>query len=144
MAIIGPHLPKYAIVLDNMNFRSGPLIRAWFTTHPRMVMVFLPPYSPFLNPIEELFSAWMWRVYKHQTKNQRSLLHTMGAACDDFTGDQCRGWLRHACLFFPHCITRESIHCDVDNNLWPDRQQHVDGQGGEDGGQKREGEDSDQ
>ncbi|XP_057198986.1 40S ribosomal protein S24 isoform X2 [Triplophysa rosa] len=29
-----------------------------------MVMVFLPPYSPFLNPIEEYFSAWRWRVYE--------------------------------------------------------------------------------
>lgn len=36
------------------------------------------------------------------------------------------------------------IHCDVDENLWPDRQQRVDGQEGEDGGQDREGEDSDQ
>ena len=33
---------------------------------------------------------------------------------------------------------------DVDENLWPDRQQRGDGQEGEDGGQEREGEDSDQ
>lgn len=36
------------------------------------------------------------------------------------------------------------IRCDVDENLWPDRQQRVDGQEGEDGGQERKGEDSDQ
>ena len=48
-------------------------------------------------------------------------------------------------------LTRENIRCDVDENLWPDRQQRVDGQEGEeddqegeDGGQEREGEDSDQ
>jgi hypothetical protein len=109
-----------------------------------MVMVFLPPYSPFLNPIEEFFSAWRWRVYEHQTQNQRSLLHAMDTVCDDITGDQCRGWLRHARRFFLRCIARENIHCDVDKNLWPDRQQRVDGQEGEDDDQEREGEDSDQ
>ena len=140
--LVGPHLPNYVIVWDNVNFHRGPLIRAWFTTHPRMVMVFLPPDSPFLNPIEEFFSTWRWRVYEHQAQNQRSLLHAMDATCEDITGDQCRGWLRYAHRFFLRCIARENIRCDVDKNLWPDRQQRVDGQEGEDGGQEREGEDS--
>ncbi|CAM4607126.1 unnamed protein product [Leuciscus chuanchicus] len=144
MLILWPHLPQYVIVWDNVNFHRGPLIRAWFTTHPRMVKVFLPPYSPFLNPIEEYFSAWRWSVYEHRAQDQRSLLHAMDAVCEDLTGDQCRGWLRHARRFFPRCIARENIRCDVDENLWPDRQQCVDGQEGEeDGGQEREGEDSD-
>ncbi|XP_039608400.1 uncharacterized protein LOC120528320 isoform X1 [Polypterus senegalus] len=51
----GPQLPHYVIVWDNVNFHRGPRIRTWFTTHPWMLMEFLPPYSPFLNPIEEFF-----------------------------------------------------------------------------------------
>ncbi|KAL3976810.1 potassium voltage-gated channel Shaker-related subfamily A, beta member 1 [Sarotherodon galilaeus] len=141
--LIGPHLPIYVIVWDNVNFHHSPLIRGWFATHPRMVMGFLPPYSPFLNPIEEFFSAWRWRVYEHHAQDQPSLLHAMDAACDDITGDQCRGWLRHARRFFPRCIARESIRCDVDENLWPDGQQRVNNQEGEDSGQERENEYSD-
>ena len=83
-------------------------------------------------------------MYEHQAQNQRSLLHATDAACNDITGDQCRGWLRHARRFFPRCMSRENIGCDVDENLRPDRQQHVDGQEGKDGGLEREGEDSDQ
>ena len=30
---------------------------------PRFSVQYLPPYSPFLNPIEEIFSAWRWKVY---------------------------------------------------------------------------------
>ncbi|XDV25490.1 hypothetical protein PO909_029406 [Leuciscus waleckii] len=135
----GPQLPHYVIVWDNVNFHRGPRIRTWFTTHPRMLMEFLPPYSPFLNPIEEFFSAWRWRVYEHQAQDQRALLHAMDAACEDITGDQCRGWLRHSRRFFPRCIARENIRCDVDENLWPNREQRVDGQEDEDGGQEREG-----
>ena len=51
-----PENERGLIVWDNVNFHLRLLIRAWFITHPRMVMVFLPPYSPFLNPIEEFFS----------------------------------------------------------------------------------------
>lgn len=141
--LIGPHLPIHVIVWDNVNFHHSPLIRGWFATHPRMVMGFLPPYSPFLNPIEEFFSAWRWRVYEHHAQDQPSLLHAMDAACDDITGDQCRGWLRHARRVFPRCIARESIRCDVDENLWPDGQQRVNNQEGEDSGQERENEYSD-
>uniref|UniRef100_A0A3P9HJY0 Protein kinase domain-containing protein n=1 Tax=Oryzias latipes TaxID=8090 RepID=A0A3P9HJY0_ORYLA len=72
---------------------SHKCFRAWFTTHPRMFILFLPPYSPFLNPIEESFSAWRWRVYEHWVQGQKSLLRAMDAACEDVTGDQCRGWL---------------------------------------------------
>lgn len=46
----------------------------WFTAHPRMVSLFLPPYSPFLNFIEEFFSSWRWRVYDHQPHDQMSPL----------------------------------------------------------------------
>ena len=59
-------------------------------------------------------------MYEHRAQDQRSLLHAMDAACEDITGDQCRGWLRHARRFFPRCIARENIRCDVDENLWPD------------------------
>ena len=78
--LVEPYLPQYVIVWDNVNFHRGPLIRAWFTTHPRMVMVFPIPYSPFLYPIEEFFSACRLRVHEDW-----SLLHAMDAACEDIT-----------------------------------------------------------
>lgn len=82
-------------------------------------------------------------MYEHRAQDQRSLLHAMDAACEDITGDQCRGWMRHSCRFFPRCIARENIRCDVDENLWPIRAQRVDGQEDEDGDQETEGDDSD-
>ena len=53
--LVGPHLPTFAIVWDNVSFHFGPLIRAWFTAHPRKLMVLLSPYSPFPNPIKTFF-----------------------------------------------------------------------------------------
>eukprot|EP00063_Salmo_salar_P054314 XP_014029149.1 PREDICTED: uncharacterized protein LOC106586404 [Salmo salar] len=46
-------LPKYVVICDNVSFHRSNIIRQWFVTHLRMLIEFLPPNSPFLNPIEE-------------------------------------------------------------------------------------------
>lgn len=116
-------LPAYVVIWDNVSFHHSNTIRQWFANHHRMLMEFLPPYSPFLNPIEEFFSAWRWKVYDHQPHTQMNLLTAMDAACEDITADACRGWIRHARRFFPRCIAREDILCDVDENMWPNREE---------------------
>ncbi len=40
-----PHLPNYVVVWNNVNFHRTNIVRDWFAA----------PYSPFLNPIEEVF-----------------------------------------------------------------------------------------
>ncbi|XP_023817458.1 uncharacterized protein LOC110016218 isoform X1 [Oryzias latipes] len=83
----GDHLPTYVTVWDNVSFHHSNIIRQWFTAHNRMRMEFISPYSPFLNPIEEFFSAWRWKVYDRQPHTQMTLLAAMDAACDDITAD---------------------------------------------------------
>ncbi|XDV52533.1 hypothetical protein PO909_021253 [Leuciscus waleckii] len=63
-------LPKYVVICDNVSFHRSNIIRHWFVTHLRMLIEFLPPYSPFLNPIEEFFSAWRWKVFGRQPHTQ--------------------------------------------------------------------------
>ncbi|KAM4592404.1 uncharacterized protein PAE49_011102 [Odontesthes bonariensis] len=120
---IGDDLPKHVVICDNVSFHRSNIVRQWFAAHNRMLMEFLPPYSPFLNPIEEFFSAWRWKVYDRQPHTQITLLAAMDAACEDITADACRGWIRHSRRFFPRCIARDNIQCDVDENMWPNRQE---------------------
>ncbi len=60
----------------------------------------LPPCSPFLNPIEDFFSAWWWKVYDLRPYVQMALIQAMEEACDQieaasillrYTGIQERG-----------------------------------------------------
>ncbi|KAL7852197.1 hypothetical protein SRHO_G00179820 [Serrasalmus rhombeus] len=118
-----PNFPNYVVIWDNVRFHRSNTIRQWFATHNRMLMLFLPPYSPFLNPIEEFFSAWRWKVYDRQPHTQMTLLAAMDAACEDITAEACRGWIRRSKSFFPRCIAREAIRCDVDEIMWPNRQE---------------------
>ena len=103
-------------VVNNISFHRAALVHNWFTAHPHFLVVYLPPYSPFLNPIEEFFSAWRWKVYETHI----ALLQAMEDACGDITADAFHGWIRHARRYFPRCMARENIACDVDEVLWPD------------------------
>ena len=115
----GENRRTFVITWDNVAFHHSQAVTAWFEVHPRLIRLFLPPYSPFLNPIEEFFSTWRWKVYDHQPHDQLSLLEAMDAGCRDITVDDCQGWIRHSKRFYPRCIALDNIRCDVDENLWP-------------------------
>ena len=70
----GPEQPRFVVVWDNVSFHRAALVQNWFTNHDQFEVLYLPPYSPFLNPIEELFSAWRWRVYDRQPHARMPLL----------------------------------------------------------------------
>ena len=57
------------IVCNNVAISRFAAVTDWFAAHRRFMVLYLPPYSPFLNPIEEFFSAWMWKVYDHHPHN---------------------------------------------------------------------------
>lgn len=76
-------------------------------------MEFLLLYSLFLNPIEEFYSAWRWKVYDCQPHTQIILLTAMDAAREDISAE---GWIRHSKSFHPRCIAREDICRDMDEN----------------------------
>lgn len=124
--IDGPEQLRYVVIWDNVSFHRAALVRNWFTAHPRFLVVYLPPYSPFLNPIEEFFSAWRWKVYDRNPQTRVPLLRAMEDACGDIAVDAFHGWIRHAKRYFPRCLARENIACDVDEVLWPDRNRRED------------------
>nr|XP_015821056.1 uncharacterized protein LOC107389438 [Nothobranchius furzeri] len=118
--------PTYIIVWDNVAFHHSHAVTEWFVAHPRMESLFLPPYSPFLNPIEEFFASWRWKVFDHHPHDQMSLLDAMYAGCLDISAVDCQGWIRHARRVFPRCVALDDIRCDVDENLWPNGEGRVD------------------
>ncbi|XP_062322158.1 uncharacterized protein LOC134023813 [Osmerus eperlanus] len=61
--LLRPGMPLFVVITwDNVAFHHSRLVNEWFAVHPRMMMQFLPAYTPFFNPIEEFFSAWRWKV----------------------------------------------------------------------------------
>lgn len=57
--------------------------------------------------------------------NQLSLLDAMNAGCGDISPEACQGWIRHSRRFYPRCLAREDIRCDVEENMWPNADDRV-------------------
>lgn len=57
---------KVIMVVDNVRFHHAKLLKLWLKKHPKLELVYLPPYSPELNPIER---AW-WYMRKKITHNR--------------------------------------------------------------------------
>lgn len=58
---------KIHLILDNIRYhRAKDLKEFFFKNRDRLVLVFLPPYSPDLNPIERV-----WRIARRQITHNR-------------------------------------------------------------------------
>ncbi|XP_044049674.1 uncharacterized protein LOC122875034 [Siniperca chuatsi] len=121
-----PEQTRYVITWDNVSFHRAALVRNWFTDHSLFTVLNLPPYSPFLNPIEEFFSAWRWKVYDRHPHQCIALLQAMEEACGDTDQASCQAWIWHSRRYFPRCLGLEDIACDVDEILWPDPERRHD------------------
>ena len=55
---------KVYLILDNASHHHARVVGRWLFHHPRFKLIFLPPYSPNLNPIERL-----WRFFHQKVTN---------------------------------------------------------------------------
>ena len=59
-------------------------------------LVYLPPYSPDLNPIELLFAKLKALLRKAAEPSITALWDRIGALLDQFSAAECRHYLAHA------------------------------------------------
>ena len=87
--------PGDVVILDNVGFhkseRAAELVRqrgAW--------LLFLPPYSPDLNPIEMAFSKLKALLRKKAARTFDALCQAIGDICNLFDPTQCRNFFKAA------------------------------------------------
>ena len=59
-------------------------------------LLFLPPYSPDLNPIEQVFAKLKHLLRKAAERTVEATWKRIGSLLDDFTPDECRNYLKNA------------------------------------------------
>jgi transposase len=87
--------PGDVVILDNLSSHKSEVAKAilkargaWF--------VFLPPYSPDLNPIEMAFAKLKAHLRRIKARNIDDLWRAVGNICDLYTPDECWNFLKHA------------------------------------------------
>ena len=94
--VLAPSLrPGRVVVMDNLSAHKGGRVKEIVEGRGCEVL-YLPPYSPDLNPIEQAFSKVKGSMRKAEARTREALIGAMGRALDAVTAKDARG-------FFGHC-----------------------------------------
>jgi transposase len=87
--------PGDLLILDNLSSHKTAGVRAALA-RCRIGVLYLPPYSPDLNPIEQAFSKLKRLVRSAAERTVEGLWASIGRLLDRFTPPECRNYLRHS------------------------------------------------
>jgi transposase len=94
--ILAPTLkPRDIVVMDNLQSHKVAGVREAIEAAGAQV-VYLPPYSPDLNPIEQVFSKLKWLLRSAEERTLEGLWSLLGRLLDHFPPDECRRYLAHS------------------------------------------------
>ena len=75
--------------------------------------LFLLPYSPFLNPIEDCWTKVKKNTRKHQLSKVDQLTPKIAVACAAVAAEYHQNWIRHSNFFWDRCLSKELLLCEV-------------------------------
>lgn len=87
--------PRDVVVLDNLGSHKGERARRAVRAAGAHLL-FLPPYSPDLNPIEMMFSKLKTLFRKADRRTIEEAWREIGRLLDHFGPSECTAYLRHA------------------------------------------------
>jgi transposase len=82
------------VVMDNLSSHKKAGVREAIESAGAK-LVYLPPYSPDFNPIENAFSKFKWLLKSAAERTVESLWRTCGKLLNEFTEGECRNYFRH-------------------------------------------------
>ncbi len=86
--------PGDVVVLDNLSSHKRARVRQAIEG-AGCALLYLPPYSPDLNPIELAFAKLKGLLRKAGRRTVEGLWSFLGGALDLFTAQECRNYFRH-------------------------------------------------
>src|SRR3712207_3689500 len=93
--VLTPSLgPGQVVVMDNLSSHKGSRVRELIEERG-CELIYLPPYSPDLNPIEKAFAKIKALVRKAGARTCEALIEAMGRALDALTASDARGFFEH-------------------------------------------------
>ena len=88
------------VVLDNLGSHKSERARELIEERGCQVL-FLPPYSPDLNPIEEAFSKIKVTLRKAGARTRQALIEALGVAISAVTAMDAQGFFEHGGYHLP-------------------------------------------
>ena len=87
--------PGDIVIMDNLGSHRGQAVRAAIRAAGAR-LIFLPPYSPDLNPIEQVFAKLKHLMRQAGERSLEAIWKRIGKLLDRFTPHECRNYLVNA------------------------------------------------
>lgn len=87
--------PGDIVVMDNLSSHKRPAVRDAIRARGARLL-FLPPYSPDLNPIEQVFAKLKHLLRKAAERSVETTWRRIGSLLDAFPPDECANYLKNS------------------------------------------------
>jgi len=87
--------PGDIVIIDNLGSHKGKAVRRAIRAAGAKLF-FLPPYSPDLNPIEQVFAKLKALLRKAAERTVEATWKRIGALLQTFTPQQCANYFKNA------------------------------------------------
>jgi transposase len=87
--------PGDIVIMDNLPSHKVAGVREAIEARGAS-LIYLPPYSPDLNPIEMAFAKLKTLLRTAAERTRDSLWQRIGNLLDQFSADECANYIRHA------------------------------------------------
>ena len=99
--LLAPALrPGQVVVMDNLGAHRPKKIKELIEQRG-CELIYLPPYSPDLNPIEEALSKVKHTLRKIRARTKEALIEAMGRALGAVSAEDVRGYFAHCGYHLP-------------------------------------------
>ena len=94
-ALVPTLKPGDVVIMDNLGSHKGAAVRRALR-RAGAKLFFLPPYSPDLNPIEQVFAKLKTMLRKANERSPTATWQRIGQLLDLFEPDECTRYLRNS------------------------------------------------
>jgi transposase len=83
------------VIMDNLSSHKRPAVRQAIRRGGAKLL-FLPPYSPDLNPIEQVFAKLKHLLRKAAERTNEATWRRIGSLLDEFAPDECQNYFNNS------------------------------------------------
>ncbi len=88
-------------MVDNLSAHKSERARELIKQRGCQLLLYLPPYSPDFNPIEEAFSKIKSALRKAGARTREALIEALGVAISAVTARDAQGFFKHSGYHLP-------------------------------------------
>ena len=100
--------PEPLLIMDNVNFHRMQAVVEEMAVLG-LEYHYLPPYSPFFNPIENVFSQWKQHVRQQKPQDEDELQAAMNNVRNVVTVEHCNNYVAHTNRNCQRCLAGENF-----------------------------------